>query len=116
MIEKGESSPPPPCLQSVAAGDTVWITRFFVPQDLRGRHLGTTIVRNWEKNLPAHVRTVRLRAPATDPACPGLFWQKLGFRPVQPDNEPAFSEFDLTRFSEMEKHLPARSGTPAGMA
>ncbi|RRJ95903.1 N-acetyltransferase [Opitutaceae bacterium TAV4] len=103
MVDENDSSIP--YLHSYASGDTVWITRFFIPPTLRGQHLGRMIVEKWEKSLPAHIRVIRLRAPDTDSARPCLFWSKLGFRYTQSDETPIYSEFEITRHTEMEKVL-----------
>ncbi len=94
-----------PYLHSYASGDTVWITRFFIPPTLRGHHLGKMIVEKWEKNLPSHIRVIRLRAPDTDSARPCVFWSKLGFHYTESEEAPIYSEFEITRHTEMEKRL-----------
>ncbi|AHF93487.1 hypothetical protein OPIT5_28095 [Opitutaceae bacterium TAV5] len=101
----GDTDTAIPYLHSCTAGDTVWIMYFFVPPELRGHNLGRTIIRKWERTLPSHIRTIRLRAPTRADSCPGVFWTKLGFRYVRLSDEPLYSEYEVTENTVMEKLL-----------
>jgi GNAT superfamily N-acetyltransferase len=106
-------------IQAHRQGDTIWLDYFEVSQ--RGQGLGTKEYLNWEKNLPAEIKKIRLHASDAGHGKSHGFWDKMGFDYEFPDDD----NYMIKSINEMNENFAdgkgpgkpgdsARHGIPKG--